>query len=86
MAIERILSGKFKREFQEETVLEIAIKAAHKKSRGAHGPAKLQRDLADLPGTSNLFLRRCNKIHSLCYNYHIMCHSNRQSVIREDVL
>lgn len=32
---------------QEEGVLEVAIKAAHKKSRGSHGPAKLQRDLAE---------------------------------------
>lgn len=28
---------------QEERVLEVAIKAAHNKSRGSHGPAKLQR-------------------------------------------
>jgi len=32
---------------QEEGILEVAIKAAHKKSRGSHGPAKLQRDLAE---------------------------------------
>lgn len=32
---------------QEEGRLEVAIKAAHKASRGAHGPKKLQRDLAE---------------------------------------
>ena len=32
---------------QEEGLLEVAIKAAHKASRGAHGPKKLQKDLAE---------------------------------------
>lgn len=32
---------------QEETLLETAVKAAHKASRGAHGPKKLQRDLSE---------------------------------------
>ncbi len=32
---------------QEEARLEVAIKAAHRISRGAHGPKKLQEDLAE---------------------------------------
>jgi putative transposase len=41
------LTRKPSRRQQEEAMLEIAIQAAHRKSRGAHGPAKLQRDLAE---------------------------------------
>lgn len=32
---------------QEEARLEVAIRAAHRKSRGAHGPKKLKQDLVD---------------------------------------
>ncbi len=32
---------------QEESRLEVAIRAAHRASRGAHGPRKLQKDLAE---------------------------------------
>lgn len=32
---------------QEESRLEVAIRAAHRASRGAHGPKKLQKDLAE---------------------------------------
>jgi putative transposase len=32
---------------QEEALLEVAIKAAHKASRGTHGPKKLLRDLSE---------------------------------------
>lgn len=32
---------------QEEARLEVAIKAAHRASRGTHGPKKLQKDLAE---------------------------------------